>query len=52
MIPRRFRFWDYGGVIVEIPSHLPYDTPRPKTLAEVPEDWPRRPATPPKPRRR
>lgn len=52
MILGRFRFWNYGGVIVEIPPDTPYDTPRPKTLAEVPEDWPRRPVDPPKPRRR
>lgn len=48
---RRFRRWIIEGVEVEMPPETPYGTPVPRTLAEVPPDWTRRPQTPPNPPR-
>lgn len=48
---RRFRSWEIEGVVVTMPPETPYGTPVPKTLADVPENWTRRPITPPNPGR-
>ncbi|MEU8132032.1 hypothetical protein [Streptodolium elevatio] len=41
MFMTRFRFWDYGGVIVEIPVDEPDDTVPPTHFKDVPAHWPR-----------